>query len=95
MKVVAKLHFSRERDLVDNFASDTVKDALEKRINVKIDKVNRIIFIAKIVPVFVFCGASIIAVTSKDNYSYEVQVEDEEKFIQNINEFVDRIIEVS
>lgn len=95
MKVVANLHFSREKDLVANFTSDTVKDVLEKRINVKIDKVNRTIFIAKIVPVFVFCGASIITVTSKGNYFYEVHVEDEEKFIQNINEFVDRIIEVS
>ncbi|WP_144463431.1 hypothetical protein [Siminovitchia fortis] len=94
MKTIANFYFLEDGKSTVNFYNGSLVELLENKLDVDVNKLKRAFFVAKVVPVFVFCGASVVTQNVGKNkvFSYEVHVEDEESFFRNMNEFIESFV---
>lgn len=96
MTIAANFHFVRGGKLISNFQNEGLRSVLEEKANIDLNKVTRSFFVAKVVPILIYCGASIITgyIDEEQIHYYEVKVTDYEKFVTSINDFVEQIISI-
>jgi|SRR5690625_2716942 len=93
MTTIAKFTFNNSGSSVYFYNKDLV-DLMELEYGLSLKGITRKSFVSKVIPLFVYCGASIVTIleeAEKSIYAYEIQVANiddfSEKSIALINQF--------
>ena len=90
--VIANIYFY-ETDSIKQYLDDGIVELFETKLGLSKD-LGKDYFITKIVPVLVFCDASIITTRSEQVLSYEISVGDKQSFLSKVEALVTKTKEL-